>query len=192
MCPTDPVLPPVPSLLDALAFAAWKHRDQRRKDAEASPYINHPIAVARVLAVEGGVTAQDVLVAAVLHDTVEDTETSFDELETRFGLAVRDLVRELTDDKTLPKDERKRLQVRHAAAASRGARQIKLADKICNVRDITETPPADWPVERRLAYLDWARQVADACRGANADLERVFDAALARARQVVAGPPPTV
>ncbi|MEB3323050.1 MAG: HD domain-containing protein [Synechococcaceae cyanobacterium] len=186
MCPSDEATPAdVPDLLRALAFAATKHRDQRRKDAEASPYINHPIAVAHVLAVEGGVTDRDILVAAVLHDTVEDTETSFAELEAGFGTDVTRLVRELTDDKSLPKDERKRRQVRHATAASPGAKQIKLADKICNVRDITDTPPADWPVERRLAYLAWAREVVDGCRGTNAALERAFDAALARARRVV-------
>ena len=173
------------TLLEALAFAARKHRDQRRKDAEASPYINHPIAVAHVLATEGAVTDVRVLAAAILHDTVEDTETTFAELEERFGAMVAALVRELSDDKSLPKQERKRLQVRHAAAASPGAKQIKLGDKICNVRDITDTPPADWPSARRLEYLDWAAQVVDACRGANPRLEAVFDAAVAGARHVV-------
>lgn len=173
-------------LFDALAFAARKHRDQRRKDAEASPYINHPIAVAHVLAAEGAVTDPTVLVAALLHDTVEDTRTTFAELEQRFGPAVAGLVRELSDDKSLPKAERKRLQVAHAAAASAGARQIKLADKICNVRDITDTPPADWPPERKTAYLDWAADVVNACRGANPALEAAFDATLERARTVVA------
>jgi guanosine-3',5'-bis(diphosphate) 3'-pyrophosphohydrolase len=134
-----------------------------------------------------------VLVAAILHDTVEDTRTTFAELEQRFGPAVTGLVRELSDDKSLPKEERKRLQVRHAAAASPGARQIKLADKICNVRDITDTPPADWPPERKTAYLDWSAEVVNACRGVNPGLEAAFDATLARARTVVAaghGPGP--
>jgi GTP diphosphokinase / guanosine-3',5'-bis(diphosphate) 3'-diphosphatase len=172
-------------LLNALAFAARKHRDQRRKDAESSPYINHPILVAHVLAAEGAVTDPAVLVAAILHDTVEDTRTTFAELERAFGPEVAGLVRELTDDKSLPKLERKRLQVEHAAAASPGAKQIKLADKICNVRDITDTPPADWPAERRVAYLDWAAEVVSACRGVNPGLEAAFDATLARARAVV-------
>jgi len=173
------------ALLDALAFAARKHRDQRRKDAEASPYLNHPIAVAHVLAIEGAVTDPDVLTGAILHDTVEDTETTFAELEARFGPSVTALVRELTDDKSLPKTERKRLQVAHAAGASPAAKQIKLADKICNVRDITDTPPADWSVGRMVAYLDWAAEVARACRGANPRLEAAFDAAVTRARRVV-------
>jgi guanosine-3',5'-bis(diphosphate) 3'-pyrophosphohydrolase len=173
------------TLLDALAFASRKHRDQRRKDAEGSPYINHPIAVAHVLATEGGVTDAQVLVAAILHDTVEDTKTTFDELEARFGARVAGLVRELSDDKSLQQDERKRRQIQHAAAASPGAKQIKLGDKICNVRDITDTPPADWSPARRLEYLDWAARVVDACRGANPPLEAAFDEAVARAREVV-------
>lgn len=172
-------------LLHALAFAARKHRDQRRKDADASPYINHPIAVAHVLATEGAVHDVEVLVAAVLHDTVEDTQTTFAELEAEFGQSVVGLVRELTDDKALPKERRKRLQVEHAAAASPDAKQIKLADKICNVRDVTETPPADWPPARRVAYLDWASEVVAACRGANPALEAAFDVAVARARAAV-------
>lgn len=182
--PTDVTL-----VLDALAFAARKHRDQRRKDAGASPYINHPIAVAHVLATEGAVTDPRILAAAILHDTVEDTETTLAELERRFGPAIAGLVRELSDDKSLAKDERKRLQVRHAATASSAAKQIKLGDKICNVRDITHTPPADWSAARRLAYLDWAAEVVDACRGANRLLEAVFDADVARARAAVRSDP---
>lgn len=180
-------MPTLTTLLDALAFAAARHRDQRRKDAGASPYINHPIAVAHALAAEGGVTDPDVLVAAILHDTVEDTRTTFDEVAERFGPVVAGLVRELTDDKSLPKAERKQLQVAHAAAASAGARQIKIADKLCNVRDITHTPPADWPPERRLGYLDWAASVVGACRGVNPRLEAAFDEALTRARRAVGG-----
>jgi guanosine-3',5'-bis(diphosphate) 3'-pyrophosphohydrolase len=178
---------PATTLLDALDFAARKHRDQRRKDAGASPYINHPIAVAHVLATEGGVTELDVLVAAVLHDTVEDTQTTFAELEERFGPTVAALVREVTDDKSLPKDERKRLQVLHAAAASHGAKQIKLSDKICIIRDLTHTPPPNWSTARRLAYLDWAASVVDACRGACPPLEAVFDRDVAKARTTVGG-----
>jgi guanosine-3',5'-bis(diphosphate) 3'-pyrophosphohydrolase len=169
------------ALFDALAFAARKHRDQRRKDAGASPYINHPIAVAHVLATAGAVNDVNVLVAAILHDTVEDTETTFAELEAGFGPVVTALVRELTDDKTLPRGERKRLQLERAATASSGAKQIKLADKICNLRDIRETPPADWSADRKAAYLEWATQVVDACRGANPRLEAVFDEMLATA-----------
>jgi GTP diphosphokinase / guanosine-3',5'-bis(diphosphate) 3'-diphosphatase len=171
-------------LLQALSFASVKHRNQRRKDAESSPYINHPIAVASVLASEGSVEDETLLVAAVLHDTVEDTETTFDELMQRFGAAVAELVRELTDDKSLPKAERKRLQIEHARSASPGAKQLKIADKICNVRDITVAPPADWPVQQRREYLSWAAQVVDSCRGVNPGLDAAFDAALALARQI--------
>lgn len=128
-------------LLKAIAFAADKHRDQRRKDAEASPYINHPIAVATVLATEGQVSDETTLIAAALHDTVEDTETTFTELDELFGPQVTALVREVTDDKSLKKTERKSLQVEHAAQSSNRAKQLKIADKICNIRDIMIRPP---------------------------------------------------
>ena len=169
-------------LLHALDFAAKKHRDQRRKNAEASPYINHPIAVAAVLAGEGGVSDETTLLAAALHDTVEDTQTTFEELERHFGLDVSGLVRELTDDKSRPKDERKHLQVQHARQSSAQAKAIKIADKVCNIRDITECPPAGWGLERRLEYLVWSEQVVAGCRGVNPRLDQVFDQALARAR----------
>src|SRR6185369_9806273 len=123
-------------LFDALAFAAQKHRDQRRRDAHASPYINHPIELARVLSVEAGVTDVTTLVAAVLHDTIEDTKTTYDELLARFGQAVA----EVTDDKALPKAERKRLQVVHAPHKSERAALVKLADKTCNLRDVADNP----------------------------------------------------
>ena len=169
-------------LLKAIAFAADKHRRQRRKDAEASPYINHPIAVATVLASEGDVSDEATLLAAVLHDTVEDTQTTFVELEEHFGSEVAGLVRELTDDKSLEKGERKRLQIEHARESSIRAKQVKIADKICNVRDITVSPPADWPLQRRREYLTWSEKVVAGCRGVNPKLDQAFDQALAQAR----------
>ena len=169
-------------LLQALAFAAHKHRDQRRKDADASPYINHPIAVAAVLATDGRVTDERVLVAAVLHDTVEDTKTTFAELERRFGAAVAGIVRELTDDKSLPKQERKRLQIEKAPHGSSAAKQITIADKICNVRDLGTNPPATWPRQRQLEYLAWSERVVAGCLGVNPRLEAAFAEAIAAAR----------
>jgi len=165
-------------LVDALAFAAYKHRLQRRKDPEASPYINHPIALAHVL-VGAGVTNPKILAAAVLHDTIEDTETTYEELRERFGKTVAGVVREVSDDKTLPKAERKRLQIEHAADLSRRARLVKLADKICNVRDVAANPPHDWPLVRRREYFDWAKAVVDRIRGTNKKLETAFDEAYA-------------
>ncbi len=142
----------------ALAFAADKHRSQRRKDPDATPYINHPIAVATVLAVEGGVIDEAALLCALLHDTVEDTDTTFAELARHFGQSIADLVQELTDDKSLVKSERKRLQIEHAAAATPRAKQVKIADKICNVRDVAACAPPHWPMQRRVEYLRWSRQ----------------------------------
>lgn len=168
------------TLIDAIAFAAHKHRNQRRKDADASPYINHPIALARVLAVEAGVRDAATLLAAVLHDTVEDTATTTDELRERFGPVVAGVVAEVTDDKSLPKARRKQLQIEHAPQLSRRAKLVKLADKICNLRDVADAPPADWPLARRREYFDWARAVVDGLRGTHQQLERLFDAAYAR------------
>ena len=166
-------------LLRALAFAAHKHRDQRRKDAEASPYINHPIALADVLVNEGGVTDVEVLCAALLHDTVEDTATTHGELVDVFGVRIARIVAEVTDDTTLSKAERKRLQIEHAALLSPEAKLVKLADKICNLRDVANRPPSNWDLARRREYFDWAKRVVDNVRGAHPGLEAAFDAAYA-------------
>lgn len=170
------------SLLAALNFAAAKHRDQRRKGAEGSPYINHPIEVAEMLVRVGGVDDIVTLMAAILHDTVEDTETTPEELELHFGAEVRAVVMEVTDDKCLPKAERKQLQVEHAPHLSQRARQVKLADKIANVRSVTETPPSHWPLERRLEYLDWADRVVAGLRGCNPGLDALYDEVVEQAR----------
>ena len=162
-------------LLHSLSFAAYKHRDQRRSNFESSPYINHPIDVASIIANVGGVNDLVTLVGAILHDTIEDTETTGAELEHEFGFAVRQLVEEVTDDKALPKSERKRLQIEHAPHISSRAKLIKLGDKICNIRDISQAPPADWSIERRQEYLDWTEQVVAGCRGTNAQLEQFYD-----------------
>jgi GTP diphosphokinase / guanosine-3',5'-bis(diphosphate) 3'-diphosphatase len=167
-------------LVDALAFAAERHSLQRRKDAAATPYINHPIAVMRVLAIEAGVADDEVLCAALLHDTIEDTATTELELAQRFGPRVTAIVLALTDDKSLPKQERKELQVHHAPGLSREAALVKLADKICNLRDIADSPPRDWSLERRREYFDWARRVVDGLRGVHAGLEASFDRAYAQ------------
>jgi len=164
-------------LLKALAFAAHKHRDQRRKDHEASPYINHPIALADVLVNEGGVSDVEVLCAALLHDTVEDTATTPEELVDAFGSRVARIVAEVTDDKALSKADRKRLQVENAARLSPEAKLVKLADKICNLRDVAERPPEGWDLARRREYFDWAKRVVDGLRGSHARLEAAFDAA---------------
>ena len=172
----------VVTLLTALEFAADKHRRQKRKDAEGSPYVNHLIAVTRILAVEGAVADEALLLAAVLHDTVEDTDTMFEELEARFGATVAELVRDVTDDKTLAKAARKQHQVDHAPGASLLARQLKIADKIANIRDIVFTPPVDWSRDRKLEYFAWAERVVAGCRGINTGLERAFDEAIAMER----------
>ena len=164
-------------LISAMAFAADRHRHQRRKDIEASPYINHPIALANLLANEAFIEDERVLIAAILHDTLEDTETTETELIRLFGQEITTIVLEVTDDKTLPKGERKRLQIEHAATVSRRAKLVKLADKICNLRDLAFSPPSDWSAERQREYFDWAKAVVDGLRGVNPALEHLFDEA---------------
>ncbi len=166
----------------ALSFAADKHRDQRRKDREATPYINHPIEVATVLAVEGLIEDETLLIAAILHDTVEDTTATLADIEDLFGPDVSKLVADVSDDKNLPKDERKRLQIMHSATLGPNAKQLKIADKICNVRDIGVHPPDGWPQQRLEAYLDWAIAVVNGCRGVNPQLDTAFDQTVAEAR----------
>ncbi len=166
-------------IIAAIAFAAHKHRDQRRKDEAASPYINHPIALANVLTNEAGIDDEAVLIGAILHDTVEDTETTEQELVEAFGRTIADIVLEVTDDKNLPTADRKRLQIEHAATISRPAKLVKLADKICNLRDIAHSPPAGWSLQRKQEYFDWAKAVVDNLRGAHPELEHLFDLAYA-------------
>ncbi len=167
-------------LLRAAHFAADHHRNQRRKGlpntdgGKRTPYINHPVAVAELLSRIGGVTDVAILCAALLHDTIEDTEVTEEQLRSTFGDHIADIVLEVTDDKSLPKAERKRLQVAHAAKKSPQAKHVKLADKISNLNDMLVAPP-NWPLERIREYFDWAQRVVAGVRGTNAALEGEFD-----------------
>ena len=166
-------------LLDAAMFAAQRHKDQRRKDAEGSPYINHPLAVARLLSVEGSISDTEVLMAALLHDTIEDTETTAQELLALFGERVTGIVLEVTDDKSLPKARRKELQIKHASLKSTEAALVKIADKICNLRDVAASPPADWSTERRREYFAWAEQVVSRLPTIDIKFRQLFTSAYA-------------
>ena len=163
----------------ALDFAARKHAGQRRKGKAAEPYVNHLAEVARLVAEATEGKDAVAVVAALLHDTIEDTGTTREELEREFGGEVAALVAEVTDDKALPKAERKRLQVVSAPGKSARAKTIKLADKTSNLRSITASPPIGWDWQRQRDYFEWARQVAQGCRGVNPTLERWFDEASA-------------
>jgi guanosine-3',5'-bis(diphosphate) 3'-pyrophosphohydrolase len=167
-------------LIRAIDFAARKHRMQRRKDHDASPYINHPIALMSVLCVEAGVHDACVLAAAALHDTIEDTETTLAEIEAGFGSQIASIVAEMTDDKALPKAERKLLQIERASHKSREAALLKLADKICNLRDMASSPPANWNIDRRREYFEWAKAVVDRLPHADATLRMLFEAEYAK------------
>lgn len=170
------------TLLKAASFSADKHKHQKRKGIDPPPYINHPLEVASILANVAGVTDLTTLVAALLHDTVEDTGTKPEEIEALFGRPVRLIVAEVTDDKTLPKPERKRLQIEHAPTLSAPAKMIKISDKICNIREVARRPPEDWSLERRREYLDWAEKVVAQCGRVNNGLEREFQETLGECR----------
>jgi GTP diphosphokinase / guanosine-3',5'-bis(diphosphate) 3'-diphosphatase len=169
-------------LLSAAYFAAVKHKKQTRKGSEAEPYINHPLDVARILSEIGEVENHDVLIAAILHDTIEDTETTVEEIVRLFGENVASIVMEVTDDISLPKSERKRLQIDHAPHLSILAKQLKMADKISNIKDVASNPPAGWSVERRIDYIEWGEKVMAGLRGANKNLEDYFDDLVCRAK----------
>ena len=174
----------LPLVLHAVVFATEKHRGQVRKDADSTPYIQHPIALASLLW-EVGIHDAEVLAAAILHDTIEDTDATPDEIEREFGADVRRLVLEMTDDMSLPSPQRKQKQVDRAATLSSRAKLIKIADKIANVGDIARHPPPDWTDERRRNYFNWTKQVIDRVRGTNAALESCYDEALRQAREIL-------
>jgi guanosine-3',5'-bis(diphosphate) 3'-pyrophosphohydrolase len=177
----------LPEFRPATGFAAWKHEGQLRKgEGEGeTPYIHHPVEVAALLAEVGDITDVEVLQAAVLHDTVEDTATTSDDLETHFSARVCSIVLEVSDDKSLKKHERKAAQVAHAPHLTNGAQVLKLADKISNVHDVAFSKPVDWAPERQLAYFDWACLVVAGFRGCNPALEALFDEQVARSREAI-------
>jgi GTP diphosphokinase / guanosine-3',5'-bis(diphosphate) 3'-diphosphatase len=169
-------------LLAAASFAAKKHKLQKRKGDDGEPYINHPLEVANLLANIGKVEDYNILTAAILHDTVEDTDATKEEITELFGATVCGYVLEVTDDKSLPKEERKQKQIEHAPHLSAGAKQIKLADKISNITDVTNNPPHDWSHERKIEYVEWGKKVIAGLRGVNKNLEDYFDEIVSKAK----------
>lgn len=175
----------IKKVIEAAAFAARKHSGQKRKGKEGEPYINHPLEVANLLISVGGIEDIDVLTAALLHDAVEDTDTTREEIESRFGATAADIVMEVTDDKTLSKQERKRLQVEHAPHLSTGAKLVKLADKISNITDVIERPAEGWDDRRRREYVGWGEAVVAGLRGVNKPMEIHFDELVELARKSI-------
>jgi guanosine-3',5'-bis(diphosphate) 3'-pyrophosphohydrolase len=162
-------------IFDALYFATMKHSTQKRKNKAQSPYINHPIEVAHLLLTVGKIEDTNTIIAALLHDTLEDTQTTSEEIQEKFGADVLDIVQQVTDDKTLPKPERKRLQIVHAPTLRKEAKLVKLGDKISNVQSIFDDPPFFWDNQRRKEYIIWANAVINGLRGTNEALEKMFD-----------------
>lgn len=172
-------------LIKAIRFAAGKHRNQRRKDSLKSPYINHPIEVLQLLWEVGQVRDSQVLLGAVLHDTVEDTNTSAGEISEIFGPEVAEYVLEVTDDKSLPKNKRKQKQIEVAGHKSHGAKLISLADKSCNLRNLNDIPPQHWNRKRRSEYLLWSERVVAGLRGTSDALEEYYDQQLIRGKKIL-------
>lgn len=171
-------------MIQAITFAEQKHRNQRRICKDQTPYIVHPLRVAEILCERHG-EKTDVIVAALLHDTVEDTGTKLEEIDRLFGPSVASIVGEVTDDKSLPSTERKRLQVEHAPHCSPYAKLVKLADKIANLEDLLTKPngagiPVGWSVQRIQEYCKWALAVAEGLKGEDEQMD-------ARLRELVGG-----
>jgi len=168
----------VQQVLDAAHFAAQKHADRKRKGAAAEPQLNHLIEVAHLVSVALSEPDTNLVMAALLHDSIEDTRTTKAELVDRFGSDVADLVAEVTDDKSLPPPERKRLQIENASKKSARAQTIKLADKISNLRGILFSPPTDWDFRRKKEYFAWAKLVVDGLTAPNPTLKAEFEKTL--------------
>jgi len=166
---------PVQAILSAALFAAEKHAGQRRKGDAAEPYVNHLIEVAALVAMALPEPDTNVVIAALLHDSIEDAGVTAEDLALRFGADVADLVSEVTDDKSLPKQERKRLQVENAPKKTPRAQMIKLADKISNLRSMLSSPPANWDFERKKEYFTWARRVVDGLTAPDPMLKAEFE-----------------
>jgi GTP diphosphokinase / guanosine-3',5'-bis(diphosphate) 3'-diphosphatase len=166
---------PIEPVLTAALYAAEKHAQQKRKGVAGAPYVNHLLEVAHLIATNSDDADTNLLVAALLHDVVEDTPVTITEVEERFGGDVAGLVAEVTDDKSLPKEKRKALQVQNAPRKSPRAQSIKLADKISNLRSIISSPPVEWSYERKRQYFDWAKQVVDGLNAPNARLKAEFE-----------------
>jgi|SRR5579871_2189024 len=170
------------TILDAANFAAGKHSAQKRKGAAGEPYVNHLLEVAHLVSTALAEPDTNLIMAALLHDVVEDCAVTKEELAERFGSDVAELVAEVTDDKSLPKAERKRLQVINAPKKSTRAQMIKLADKISNLRAILNSPPEGWNVERQREYFQWAKQVVEGLGNPNALLKAEFDSTYSQIR----------
>lgn len=178
-------LPATTRIVQAIHFSAQKHKTQKRKNSKQTPYICHPVGVAHRLAIDAGIDDEDVLIAALLHDTVEDTDTTLEEIERLFGSRVAEIVDEVSDDKTLPKHVRKQQQIDHAPHISHEAKLVKLADKLDNLTDLLTDTPIGWEPQRVTQYFDWAEKVIRGLRSTNEPLETAIDDVLANREMAI-------
>lgn len=151
-------------LFEALSFSADKHRLQKRKDATGTPYINHPLGVARNIAFLDSLTGKeksDIINGAILHDTIEDTDTTYEEIQIRFNKEVADIVQEVTNKKELSSEESKKYELERAKTLSLPASLIRISDKIENIKDINNLQPVNWEKWRKINYCEWAKALVD-------------------------------
>jgi (p)ppGpp synthase/HD superfamily hydrolase len=180
------------AVLRAADAAARWHVHQRRKGSAQEPYVNHLLEVASLVAEATHGEDPDLVIAALLHDAIEDQEVPGELIAREFGKEAADLVGEVTDDKRLAKEERKRLQIENASKKSTRAKMIKLADKTSNLRAIAYSPSPDWSVKRRLEYIEFSKRVVAGLRGVSAWLEQQFDRAVEEAERSLAVAAPMV
>jgi guanosine-3',5'-bis(diphosphate) 3'-pyrophosphohydrolase len=161
-------------VFEALEFAAYKHRRQKRKGAIGIPYINHPIEVAGMLVRSMNEPSKELIIAALLHDTMEDTDVSNEEIEEKFGKQISDIVSEVTDNMSLPSEKRRKIQIEKAHSLSYEARCIKITDKTCNIHDMLYTKVM-WSRKRKINYIIWAKNIVEQIQGTHNDLESAFN-----------------
>lgn len=162
-------------IFKALQYASIKHKGQIRKGRDRAAYINHPIAVANTIINVGKIEDENTIIAALLHDVIEDTDTTEQDISEAFNSEIAQIVLEVSDDKHLSIEERKALQIKNAPHLSDEAKIIRVADKICNIRDVIDFPPITWNKKRKIIYLNWTRNIVDQIRNTNISLETLFD-----------------
>lgn len=172
-------------VLEAVGFAAEGHNGQLRENPEKTPYIIHPIRVTEHLMTIANVHERDILVAALLHDTVEDTKITFADIQKSFGTTAEGYVRELTDNMSLPQEERMKLQIETAPKKSLAAAQIKLADKYDNLKSLQSNPPATWDQKKIDEYFLSAKKVTSSLPAANVPLKKAVDDVISQYKPVV-------
>ncbi|EFO18322.1 hypothetical protein LOAG_10172 [Loa loa] len=162
-------------IIEAVDLAARRHRQQRRKDAAQTPYVNHPIGVAYILTSEGQITDTTTIIAAILHDIVEHTKTTDEEIRKMFGDEIADIVKECTMVRSMKREARMKSELEKASKLSHKAKLVQLADKLNNIRDIERGTPLGWTKQHVTEYIIFAKDLLSKIRGIHGPLESALD-----------------